>query len=169
MLDTDLELEYTWVGRVGENWAPSQASRWRWFEPVCLGRDSGRKCVWEREREIEKKKNVFLLKPTRFTPTPTHSWQRPNVRAIIGSLSRTHLMDEMVKAKRGLCVPQRSFAQKKGLPANPDGHWEALSASYFPFLSKKQHCYVKTNIETRISQTQPMSWPLERSSLSAKI
>lgn len=46
-------------------------------------------------------------------------------------------MGELVKAKRGFRMPQRSFAQKKGLPANSACHQEALSASYFPCPPKK--------------------------------
>lgn len=79
-------------------------------------------------------------------------------------------MGELVKAKTRFRRPQRSSAQKKGLSANWDCHQEALSTSYFPCpLRKGTLCNTKTNTNSRISQTQPMSWPLEIISISKNI
>ena len=165
MLDTDLEQESTWVPSVLE-----------------LGLHLGSPnslyqfALAETQEMREKRKKKFLFfEPNSITPLCREGRQRPRVKTIIGSLSREsggriHLMGEVVKTEGRLCVPQRNFVQKKRLPANPDGHWEPLSASYFPCPLKKETLgYMKTNNDSGISLTQPMLWPLEIISLSAKI
>lgn len=113
-------------------------SWWRRFVPVCLGRNSVR--IWEKDRKKKNRKgkrNSSFKIQLNYTPC---NWHRPTT--ITGCLSRdsdgTHLTGELLKTERGLCRPQRNFAQKKGLPANSDCHQETLSASYFPCPLKKE-------------------------------